>query len=520
MQRLREALQAGPGAAAPGRTWIYVPYDQLTTEVGPLASLRPEQAGVVLVESVQKARRRPVHQQKLAWVLCNQRHFAVELAQRGYAVDYRATLGSYVDVLTEAARDHGPLRMMRAAERELRTELAPLVEAGLLHIEPHGGWLTTTADFEQACPTAPYRMDAFYRHVRRRLGVLMIQGKPAGGKFSHDHDNRAAWKGDPPAPEPPRFTPDPISLEVGDLIAARFADHPGRLDLTQVSATAADAERLWSWALQRCMPDFGTYEDAMSTESRGLFHTRISPLLNNLRLLPARVVRDVEQADLPLNAAEGFVRQVLGWREYVRHVHEATDGFRHLQGPANHLSAHTPLPPAFWGTPSGLACLDRVVHNVWDDGYSHHIERLMVLCNIALLLDVDPRALTDWFWAAYIDAYDWVVEPNVLGMGTFAAGDVMTTKPYIAGSGYIKRMGNDCANCAFHPQKSCPLTPMYWAFLERHDAALAGVDRIVRQLWSARKRDPEQRAADQALATRVRERLLAGERVTPEDTAR
>lgn len=505
---------------------MFVPYDQLGL-MGPLAREAPSELGIVLVESRWKAARRPYHRQKLALILANLRHFALEQAGRGVAVRHVVTDGPYAAALAPLAAEFGELHMMEAAERELRTDVAELVTAGAIRVLPHEGWLTTPEDFTVACPAAPWRMDAFYRRVRRRTGVLMDDGRPIGGRWSFDADNRRRWRGQPPPPSPPVFTPDDVTAEVADLVARRFASHPGRLDPTALPATAADAERQWQWALHECLPSFGPYEDAMSVHSRGLFHTRVSALLNLHRLLPARLIADVAASDAPLASREGFVRQVLGWREFVRHVHRATDGFRHLpdgtQPPRDetgaampsHLDAHHPLPPAFWDTPSGLACLDHVVASVWSDGYGHHITRLMVLSNIATLLDLSPRALTDWFWEAYTDAYDWVVEPNVLGMGTFAAGDVMTTKPYVAGAAYLRRMSDYCDECAFDPAKSCPLTRLYWAFLARHATTLAANPRLQLPLAAVARRPPRERTADAEMFALVRERLTRGERLTP-----
>jgi deoxyribodipyrimidine photolyase-related protein len=246
--------------------------------------------------------------------------------------------------------------------------------------------------------------------------------------------------------------------------------------------------------------------------------------------LPRRIVDDVVALDLPHASTEGFIRQILGWREFVHRVHVATDGFRNGPGcdPAGApslLGADLPVPPAFWppswgGAPSGLRCLDSVVHDVWAEGYSHHITRLMVLANIGALLDVSPRALTDWFWVAYVDAYDWVVEPNVLGMGTFAVGDVMTTKPYIAGAAYIDRMSDFCGPCAFSPKKpasdgGCPLTPMYWAYLQRHEPALKGNERLKLPLASSRKRSDVDRASSERVYQITRRALQGGERLQP-----
>ena len=537
-----------------GRRWLFVAYDQLSDRLGPLAREAPASVGIVLVESRWKAARRPYHRQKLALVLANQRHFALEQARRGVAVRYVATGRPYSDALQPLVRELGPLRMMEGAERELRRNLEPLVDTGGIEIVPHEGWLTTGEQFASLGPP-PWRMDAFYRRVRRDTGILMDKrGKPAGGKYSLDAENRRPWRGEPAAPEPPRFRPDEITREVGRLVEERFARHPGTLDLSSLPAAGAQVERLWSWARRECLTHFGPYEDAMSVRSSGLFHTRISPLINLHRLLPRRVIDDVLALDLPLSSQEGFVRQVIGWREFARHVHRATDGFRRVPGKPDptleiepgdggwrrwrgerwrrgrreagdeggarpsHLDADGDLPPAFWGTRSGLACLDRVVGDVWREGYSHHITRLMVLSNLATLLDVEPRQLTDWFWAAYADAYDWVVEPNVLGMGTFALGELMTTKPYVSGAAYIHRMSDYCATCRFHPKKDCPVTPLYWAFLDRHRERLTGNMRVAMPLRSLAKRAPERRRRDRQIFRRVRRQLEAGEEIEPGET--
>lgn len=528
MRAFRTAL-AERAVDPAGRRWVYVPYDQLGT-FG-LLDEEPTRLGVVLVEDPAKAARRPYHKQKLAYVLANGRQFALEQAARGVAVRFEVARGGVAATLEAVARELGPLEAMEPAERELRQELAGIVEKGAVRMTPHGGWLTTAEDFARACPKVPWRMDAFYREVRARTGVLMDGGRPAGGKWSFDKENREPWRGEPPAATPPRFRPDAVTREVGALLAERYGHHPGELDLDALPATTADAEAVWAWALRDCLPHFGPYEDAFSHRSRTLFHTRIAPLLNLHRLLPGRVVADVAAADLPLASKEGFIRQILGWREFVRHVHRATDGLRVLpphpgvapsrvdaRGDAapSFLGADGPLPPTFWGgAPSGLRCLDDTVEAVWAEGYSHHITRLMVLANLATLLDVDPRALTDWFWVAYTDAYDWVVEPNVLGMGTFATGELFTTKPYVAGSAYLSRMGDLCERCAFRPGVDCPITALYWAFLARHGEKLRRNPRIAGPVAGALGRAPEKRASDSRIFAHVRETLAAGERLTP-----
>ncbi len=550
MDVLTQLQQRHRGQKAPAR-FVYVAYDQLHRDLGALKDADPADTGVLLVESADKGRRRPYHKQKLAWVLANQRHFALELADAGFFVDLRFTPGPYAPLLRTVAQEHGPLTMTAPAERELRAELAPLVEDGALTLVPHDGWLTTEQDFQKGAGR-PFRMDRFYRHVRKRTGVLMDeQGKPVGGRFSFDGENREPYrpdKGAPPPPPPLRFAVDDVKREVKDLIETHYADHPGVIDLDRLAASADDHAQHLAYVQQHCLTSFGPYEDAMHTDSAVLFHTLLSAPLNLHRILPAAALTLVLEADIPLNSKEGFVRQLIGWREYVRHVHRVTDGFRtgldvghddtrHVPdagyfawrdqpSPApldpafagarpQAMQSHTDLPPAYWGQKSGLHCLDHVVGHVWQTGYSHHITRLMVLSNIAMLLDVDPRQLTDWFWVMYIDAYDWVVEPNVLGMGTYAAGEVMTTKPYVAGSGYIKKMSNFCSDCAFHPQKTCPLPHLYWAYLDRHQDALQDNQRVAIPLASLKKRDPAKKHEDRAVFERTLVTLGKGERLTP-----
>ena len=519
----RALEERAPRSTGP-RRWLFVPYDQLTAELGPLSREPAGELGIVLVECPQKAERRPYHKQKLALVLANLRHFALEQAARGVAVRHVVAPADYASALAPVVAELGKLRMMEPAERELRVELAALASSGALEVVPHEGWLTTDADFAAAGKGGepPWRMDRFYAAVRRRTGTLMDGGKPRGGRMSHDAENRKPWRGRPPAPLPPRFTPDAITREVGALVESHFAAHPGRLDLAALPATADDARATWKWAERACLPTFGPYEDAMSTHSSGLFHTRLAPLLNLHRLLPRDVVARTLALPLPLASQEGFVRQILGWREFVRHVHRATDGLRRIPGrpptpdaDPSALGANRPLPAAYWGERSGLACLDHVVSDVWREGYSHHITRLMILSNVAMLLDVSPRALTDWFWAAYIDAYDWVVEPNVLGMGTYATGDLMITKPYISGAAYVNRMSDYCGGCTFDPASTCPLTPMYWAFLARHEGVLASNPRMIVPLSALRKRPAAKRAHDAEVFAAVSASLENGEGLDP-----
>jgi deoxyribodipyrimidine photolyase-related protein len=520
-------------AEAKTRRWIYVPYDRLHDGVGPLSEIDRNEAIVVLMESRAKGSRRPYHKKKLTLVLSAMRHFALEQAERGCRVVYGASPSSFSDGLLElqAKWAWDELSVNRPAERELRVELDTARAAGLrLREVDDTAWLSTSADFEgvfgalkvrdQKPGQRQYLMDRFYKAMRQKTGFLMRSGKPVGGKFSFDAENRKPYRGEIPVPRRPAFPPDAITQEVMQMIEHRHPEHFGSLEGFDLAVTRKDAEQSWAFALEHLLPHFGPYEDAMSVAEPDLFHSMTSPQLNLTLLRPVDLVRDVAEAcdagKIPLASAEGFIRQVLGWREFMRHIHEATDGFRTLEPNAapNYLNADRKLPPVYWGTPSGMRCMDTVVAGVVRDGWSHHITRLMVLSNLATLCGFSPRELTDWFWFGYVDAYDWVVEPNVLGMATFADGGLTATKPYVSGAAYINRMSDFCGNCALDPKRSlgpgsCPFTAMYWTFLERNEAKLAPLNRMAMPLTTMRKKTPAER---NALRERANEAIAQLER--------
>jgi deoxyribodipyrimidine photolyase-related protein len=539
MRVFRRALAALPQRRA--TWWRYVPYDQLQA-----AWLPPPETGVglLLVECPNKARRRPYHRQKLATVLSHQRHFALEAAAAGWQVRY-VVASSYAEAVREHSASHGVLEVAEPAEYELREELAPCIAEGALRVIAHPGWLTEDADFD-GLGGPPWRMDAFYRRVRLRTGALMENGEPVGGTYSFDHENRRPWRGEVQPPPTLSFDVDAITAEVVETIERDFADHPGRIDAARLGARIDDVEASWAHALHHALPWFGPFEDAFSTRERTLFHTRVSTLLNLGRLDVRRVLADVLAASLPIASQEGFVRQILGWREFVRHIHRRTHGMRTAPGlhpapgrtdggwslaferpwasasPSDLARARTepgvPMPPAFWGhKPSGMRCLDHVVQAVWDEGYTHHIARLMILGNLATLLRIDARDLTDWFWCAFTDAYDWVVEPNVLGMASYAT-PAFTTKPYVAGSAYLDRMGDACKTCRLNPKTTCPITAWYWAYLADHADTLRKNPRMAAQVAAALRRPSL--AADRAAVAQAQRALAAGQPVPAMGTAR
>lgn len=504
------------------RRWIYVPYDRFTDRTGPLTEQPASVTGIVIVESTAKAHRRPYHKKKLVLLISNMRHFALEQAARGCKVIYHFSEQSHGQALLRLQRDVPlpELTTMEFAERELRIDMGIATEFGLkLRIVRDTTWISSKEDFLKVFGLyrsgKSYVMDRFYRAQRERTGVLMENHRPRGGKFSYDAENRNPYKGRLSIPDPPPFAPDEVTEEVIALVGQTYAHHFGSIEHFNLPATQYDADAAWDFALNYLLPNFGPYEDAMRDDELQLFHSRMSALINLGRLLPAKMIADVEQAfnegRIPLASAEGFIRQILGWREFMRHLHQQTDGYRLLansvpqekgskpqQDPyagatPSALSASLPLPAAYWGVKSGLHCLDTVVAQVIEEGWSHHITRLMVLSNLATLCGFSPRQLTDWFWFAYVDAYDWVVETNVLGMSTYADGGITATKPYVSGAAYINKMSNFCGHCRYDPKRStgegsCPFTALYWTFLERNETSLGNNFRLQMPYTSLHKK--------------------------------
>jgi len=526
------------------RRWIYIPYDRFTDRAGPLTEQSPDQTGIVIVESTAKAHRRPYHKKKLILLISNMRHFALEQAARGVRILYHFSPESHGQALLHLQQEqHVPeLTTMQPAERELRLDLAQAIRDGLkLRFVPDTTWLSTTDEFVRVYgpykPGKTYVMDRFYRQQRQATGILIENAKPIGAKFSHDESNRYPYKNQVPVPISPTYPPDAITHEVIDYVAWKYAHHFGSIGNFDQPCTQADSDRMWAFALEHLLPTFGPFEDAMRDDQPQLFHSRTSAFVNLARMLPTDLIRDVEAAfhagRIPLASAEGFIRQLLGWREFMRHIHQQTDGYRLLTvsteqstrpqetspdadptevrntylapnasaaGPydgarPSALGASLPLPAVYWGVQSGLHCMDTVVAQVVEEGWSHHITRLMVLSNLANLCGFSPRELTDWFWFAYVDAYDWVVETNVLGMATYADGGLTATKPYVSGAAYINRMSNFCGHCQYDPKKSlgegsCPFTALYWTFLERNQEILSSNSRMQMPYNNLRRKSP------------------------------
>jgi deoxyribodipyrimidine photolyase-related protein len=453
---------------------IWVPYDQLHRDHQLLTDLDGDTA-VVVLESAWKPARRRYHKQKLVLLLSAQRHFATELAERGIPVVWHFTEGDYAQGLEEArdALNADRIVCSEPAEPEVASQLERLDR---VDVHPNT-FFSTSFDFYHSVFRGKRSrlLETFYRNARRNLGVLMDDGAPAGGKWNFDASNRRTWKGTPSVPARPWFEPDDITREVIDLVESRYPEHFGEVTPFGWPVTRKEAEVWASHFFDYLLPHFGPFEDAMHADEPFLFHSLLSAPLNLGLLDPLDLCRRAEDeyraGRATIESVEGFVRQIVGWREFVRHVHrEHLD----LWPTTNALDATRDLPEWYWNADSGLACLDDTIRTVLERGHSHHITRLMVLSNLATLLGVEPQQLNEWFWIAYVDAYEWVVTPNVIGMGTWADGGVMATKPYVSSGRYIRKMGATlCDRCRYDVNDStgenaCPFNYLYWGFVERH----------------------------------------------------
>lgn len=496
--------------------------DQLTRGVGPLAASTPDTARVVMIESDALARRLPHHKQKLVLFLSAMRHHAQALRDDGFEVDYYRE-ESFASGLTRHFAAHPGVTLETMAPSDWGCADALRVAAeragGRLVVHPNELWLTPDEEFDEwALGRKSLRLEHFYREVRRRTGWLMDDGAPAGGRWNFDADNRKTPDAGHAFPPAPRFEPDDTTRTVMREVEERYPDHFGSVDPFGWPVTRAQALEALEDFLRHRLASFGPYEDAMVAGEPTLYHSLLSPALN-LGLLHPREVCERALAHaaepshgVPLQSIEGFLRQIAGWREFVHHVYRrGMPGLR----TANGLEHDGRLPDLYWGAGTRMRCLAETVRQLGETGHAHHIQRLMVLGNFALIARVDPRELNDWFLACYVDALDWVVTPNVMGMSQYADLGTFTSKPYAASGKYVDRMSDYCAGCAYDPAKTtghdaCPLNSLYWDFLDHHAKRLGGNPRMALVLKSWERRDPESKAAILERASDVRGLLREG----------
>ena len=465
--------------------------DQLTRDV---AALRDIAQGdiILMAEVADETSYVKHHKQKIAFLFSAMRHFADELRKDGHQVDYvklgdAGNSGSIVGELRRAVACHLPTQVVATwpGEWRLHAELSALDLGIPLDIREDDRFFATIERFAQwASGRKSLRMEFFYREMRRETDLLMEGDDPAGGQWNYDTDNRKRLPKNVPTPQRFGFPPDPVTQEVIDLVGKTFADHFGDLDDFEWAVTRADALRALDEFLTTALPNFGKYQDAMATDEPFVFHAVISPYLNAGLLTPREVCTAAEREYIarraPLNAVEGFIRQILGWREYVRGVYW-------LKMPdyaeTNALKATRPLPWLYWSGETDMHCMSQAIGQTKRTAYAHHIQRLMVTGNFALLAGIAPKQIAEWYLVVYADAYEWVELPNVQGMSQFADGGLLASKPYASSGAYIDRMSDYCKTCVYDVKvksgaKACPFNFMYWAFLIRNASVLRNSQRM------------------------------------------
>jgi deoxyribodipyrimidine photolyase-related protein len=468
---------------------IWILGDRLTTEQLSLQNNQDhkERSPVILIESHNYVRQRDYHRQKLVLVWSAMRHFAQELQADNWQVTYEIA-PDFVTPLTKWIKEHEitELQITTPCDRPFLKYIQSLdlnCEITLLG-DRHFLWsgeefVTWTKSRKRML------MEDFYRAGRKRFNILMEDQKPIGGKWNYDQQNRKPPKKNLQTPKPLIFEPDEITQEVIEWVKQEQFSEYGKIEPFNWGVTKVQAQEVLAYFVEHCLPQFGTYQDAMITGEYTMWHGLISPYLNLGLLEPMEVIKAIETAyheqDLPLNSVEGFIRQVMGWREYMHGIYYAqNDEYTE----SNWFQHHRPLPEFYWdASKTDMNCLYQTLTQVEEIAYGHHIQRLMILNNFALIAGVNPQELENWFHSVFIDAYDWVMQTNVLGMGQFADGGLLASKPYAASANYINKMSDYCGDCKYNQSdrtgdKACPFNFFYWDFLNRHRDCLKSLGRM------------------------------------------
>ncbi|WP_416839422.1 cryptochrome/photolyase family protein [Haloferax sp. DFSO52] len=489
---------------------VWVLGDQLNLEATPLQ----HEDHVLMIEAHEFGERLPYHPQKLVLVFSAMRHFRDELRERGYEVTYICAemFSEGLDRFYDATPGTN-LVMMDPPSHGAGERFRYLVESrgGSLTLVENDLFLTTPAEFDAwAGDASSYRQEHWYRHVRRETGILMDGDDPVGGEWNYDDQNRETPPDGWSPPEAPRFVPDEVTMEVIEFVRERYPEAWGSLYEFVWPVTRKEARQALDHFVENRLAEFGPYQDAMVRGEWALCHSLLSAAINLGLLTPHEVVTTVETAyrdgDVPLNSVEGFVRQVVGWREFMRHVYRRS--MPELTT-ANQLDQTESLPAGYWTGDTEMNCLSETVGHVYGHGYAHHIERLMVLSNFALVYGVNPQELTRWFHLGFVDAYHWVTTPNVVGMGSFAT-DVLSSKPYASSGNYVNKMSDYCASCPYAVsetvgENSCPFNALYWDFLKRHEETLRGTGRMGLMYAHVDSKDDDEWEAISERAAKIRQ---------------
>lgn len=506
-----------------GRSIVLVLGDQLGQHNPALAEVDRRTDPVVMIETRDESTHVPSHKQRTALFLAAMRHRARSLQEQGWKVDYvdlNAGCPSLVDGLRAAIVRHHATAVVMAEPGERRVEDAlrsACAGAGVkltVLDDPHF-YLRRNDFVEWAASRRTLVMEHFYRAMRRRFDILMEDGRPVGGRWNFDRENRGAFGPEGPGhlSPPIRFEPDKVTKGAMEAVDRHFPDHPGRVDNFGWPVTPAQARLALADFVEHRLAKFGARQDAMWSGEPFLYHSLLSAALNLKLLDPRDCVRAaldaLDNGIAPLAAVEGFVRQILGWREFVRGVYWL---LMPDYAERNGLEADRPLPGFFWDADTDMNCLRQAITQTLNYGYAHHIQRLMITGNFALLAGLNPVEVCDWYLGIYVDAVEWVELPNTLGMALHADDGVIGTKPYAASANYIRRMSNYCENCRYRPDRrvgddACPFNFLYWDFLDRHQQRFAANPRMALAISNLRRIPVTERETLRELASRFRTKL-------------
>jgi len=508
------------------RHLVIVLGDQLDAQSTALKDFDASQDVVWMAEVAEESTHVWSAKQRIAVFLSAMRHFAEHLRAQGLQVHYTrlddaGNLDSLPLELARAIAQLQPAGLVLTAPGDWRVLQSVRAVASqhqlALDLRDDTHFFSTVREFAvHAKDRKQLRLEYWYRELRREHGILMEGKEPVGGKWNFDADNRESFGkvGPQNVPSPTRFAPDATTQEVIALVNTQFANHPGTLHSFGWPVTRVQALKALQTFIAERLPLFGQYEDAMWSGEVWLYHSHLSCALNLKLLNPREVVQAAEEAlragDAPLAAVEGFIRQILGWREFVRGIYW-TQMPSYLE--RNALDAQATLPAWYWTGDTEMACLKDAITQTLEHGYAHHIQRLMVTGLYALLLGVKPQAVHAWYLSVYVDAVEWVELPNTLGMSQFGDGGLMASKPYVASGKYIQRMSNYCKGCQYDPAQStgetaCPYTTLYWDFLIRHETLLKKNPRMAMQLKNLTRLEGPARDAITTQATAHRHAQL------------
>lgn len=510
---MRRTAKTSSGNGSASRLGVWVQSHQLTAEGLLFQNLPSRSSPICLIESLPDLSTLQFHKKRLVLLLSMQRHFAQELEKLGYDVRYyaldheetahfcregtEACLRDFMDskglcrLRVMEADEYADNLFLKSLEKALNVQVDILQsDRFLVHRKKFEDWFGSVED---------PGVETFYRTRRRESGLLMEDGQPLGGRWNYDSDNRVAPAGNMKVPPPVLFEPDAITLKVMRLVDRLFGRNPGEVEGFQLPVSRNQVLQWFEDFIEKRLRLFGMYQDAMLEKSAVLYHSFLSPYLNHGLIGPGEVLEGVSRAyqegDIPINSAEGYIRQILGWREYIHGTYwmkmpEMADG--------NFFESNRPMPDLFTQGETRLKCVQCVLNQTSQTAYAHHIQRLMILGNFALLVGVAPKQVVRWFRERYLDSAEWATLPNVMGVALYADGGDLGAKPYVASAHYIQKMSDYCQGCHYRGKKrlgerACPLNYLYWNFVGAHQDRLRTNPRMQNAIQMFRSKNEAER---------------------------